>query len=83
MNTATKLLEAMRHNPRDWRIEQLKTVAKEFGLSIRNRGGSHNVFEYPGVTENLCVPVHRPIKPVYIRAFVALCDKAKEMKNGK
>jgi hypothetical protein len=28
MNTAIKLIQAMRQNPRDWRIEQLQSAAK-------------------------------------------------------
>jgi predicted RNA binding protein YcfA (HicA-like mRNA interferase family) len=78
MNAAAKLLKAMRNNPHDWQIEQLITVARENGLTVRNRGGSHHVFSHGAAPENLSVPVHRPIKPVYIRAFVALCDKVKE-----
>ncbi|MDD2845929.1 MAG: hypothetical protein PHT57_13355 [Rhodoferax sp.] len=34
MNTATKLLQSMRNNPRDWRIEQLQTVARQFGMAV-------------------------------------------------
>jgi hypothetical protein len=32
MTAATKLLEAMRRNPLDWRIEQLQTVARQHGI---------------------------------------------------
>ena len=78
MNTATKLLEAMRNNPRDWRIEQLQTVARQFGIAVRCEGGSHHVFSHEVMTDIVCVPAHRPIKPVYVRQFVALVDKAKE-----
>lgn len=31
------------------------------------------------LAETLSVPAHRPIKPVYVRQFVALCDKIKEL----
>lgn len=78
MNTATKLLEAMRNNPRDWRIEQLHTLARQFGLAVRSEGGSHHVFSHDVVAEVLSVPAHRPIKPVYVRRFVALIDQVKE-----
>jgi hypothetical protein len=30
---------------------------------------------------DVCVPAHRPIKPVYVRQFVALLDKAKELQS--
>ncbi len=44
MNTAAKLLKAMRHNPLDWRIEQLQTVARQHGVEWRHDGTSHCVF---------------------------------------
>ncbi len=78
MNTATKLLEAMRNNPRDWRIEQLQSVAQQFGMAVRCEGGSHRVFSHAAVTGIVSVPAHRPIKPGYVRQFVALVDKIKE-----
>ncbi len=71
MNKATKLLEAMHTNPLDWRIEQLQTVARQHGIDWRHDGTSHCVFiRSDGVT--LPVPAHRPIKPIYIKKFVAL-----------
>jgi len=79
MNTAAKLLEAMRRHPLDWRIEQLHTVAKQHGIDVRSHGGSHQVFSHAAAPDILSVPAHRPIKPVYIRQFVALCDQVKEL----
>lgn len=71
MNKRTKLLEAMRNNPRrDWRIDDLVSVAKQFGIEVRNDGGSHHVFSFPGLALASCVPAHRPIKPVYVRQFI-------------
>lgn len=78
MNTAAKLLETMRRNPLDWRIEQLQSVAWRHGVSIRCEGGSHHVFSHSRVPDIVSVPAHRPIKPVYVRQFVALLDKVKE-----
>ena len=81
MNTATKLFEAMRNNPRDWRIEQLQTVARQFGLVVRCEGSSHHVFSHEAVMDIVSVPAHRPIKSVYVRQFVALVDKVKESQS--
>ncbi len=78
MNSATKMLAAMRNNPRDWTIDQLHTVARQYGVSIRSTGGSHHVFSHESVVEILSVPAHRPIKPIYVRHFVGLVDKVKE-----
>ncbi|MDP2823277.1 MAG: hypothetical protein Q8O52_11470 [Sulfuritalea sp.] len=76
-----KLLTRMRNNPRDWRIDDLKSVANRLGIDWRNEGGSHHVFSYRGVEDDVCVPAHRPIKPVYVRQFAALADKAKELQS--
>ena len=78
MNAAIKLLDAMRRNPLDWRIEQLQTVARTVGVVVRCEGGSHHVFSHPAVPDIVSVPAHRPIKPVYVRQFVALVDRVKE-----
>lgn len=75
MNTATKLLEAMRNNPLDWRIEQLQTVSQQQQIEWRQEGTSHCVFIRPD-GKTLPVPAHRPIKPVYVKKFVAFVTGA-------
>ncbi|MGH6920647.1 MAG: hypothetical protein ACREJ0_23420 [Geminicoccaceae bacterium] len=71
----------MRRNPTaDWRIEQLKAIADRYGISYRQPGTSHVTFR-PRRGEKLTVPAQRPIKPVYIRRFLALLE-ALEMENG-
>lgn len=81
MNKRAKLLDAMRNNPRDWRIDDLLVVAKQFDIECRNNGGSHHVFGFPSVEIDVTVPAHRPIKPVYIRQFLLLVDAVKELKK--
>jgi len=73
----------MRVNQTGWRIEDLTGVASNAGLEWRRpgRGGSHVIFSVSGVREIVSVPSKRPIKPVYIRHFLALIDAAKEVKN--
>lgn len=78
MNTATKLLNAMRQNPGDWTMPKLLTVARQHGMDVRSTGGSHHVFSHPSLKDSLSVPAHRPIKAVYIRRFVALIDQIQE-----
>ena len=76
-----KLLAAMRRNPRaDWRIEQLKAIADRYGISYRQPGTSHVTFR-PKRGEKLTVPAQRPIKPVYIRRFLAMIE-TEEIDNG-
>ena len=78
MNTATKLLNAMRQNPNDWAMAKLLTVAKQHGLEVRSPGGSHHVFSHPSVKDPISVPAHRPIKAIYIKRFIALIDQIQE-----
>ena len=75
MNTAAKLLSAMRRNPQDWQIAQRQTVASQNGIGWRHKGSSHCVFiRTDGKT--LPVPAHRPIKAIYLRMFLELVDGA-------
>lgn len=59
-------------NPKDWRIDDLEIIAKQYGVSVRKTGGSHVVFYHDDWVELLCVPGHRPIKAVYIKKFISL-----------
>lgn len=74
MSKAEKLIAKMRANPRDWRIEQLESVTKRFGVEVRKTGGSHFVFLHPDSELAVTVPFKRPIKPVYVTQFLALLD---------
>ena len=75
MNVAAKVLLAMRGNPRDWRLADLQTVARQRGIDWRHDKSSHCVFvRTDGRT--LSVPAHRPIKPIYVRKFLQLIDTA-------
>ncbi|MCL2872409.1 MAG: hypothetical protein FWF41_05460 [Betaproteobacteria bacterium] len=71
MNAAAKLFSAMKANPRDWRIEQMQTVARQHGISWLQEGTSHCVFTWAD-GRILSVPAHRPVKPVYVRHFVKM-----------
>ncbi len=72
MTKNEKILHRMQANPKDWRIEQLETVAKQYDVAVRKTGGSHVVFDHDNWIELLCVPAHRPIKQIYVKKFIAL-----------
>ena len=74
MSKADKTLDKMRANPKDWRIESLEKVASRYGVTVRKSGGSHIVFSHFDSPIVVTVPVHRPIKPPYIRQFLALIN---------
>ncbi len=73
MTKADKILERMRANPLDWRIEDLQAVAERYGIDWRQPGTSHVTFSYPD-KRPVTVPSHKPIKPIYIKLFLALLD---------
>lgn len=76
VSKAEKLLKQMHNNPLNWRIEQLSTVARAYGLS-ENRpgsGGSHVTFRAPN-GDKVTVPDHRPIRPIYVKLFVRLIEE--------
>ena len=60
MANAGKILAKMRNNPRDWRIEDLKVLARHFGIIYRQQGTSHVTFWHrtAGIVP---VPAARPI----------------------
>jgi hypothetical protein len=78
MSKAEKILNKMRTNAKDWRLESIESVAKRFNISIRKSGGSHVVLSHPDFAMVVTMPAHRPIKPIYIRQFLALIDEIME-----
>jgi len=78
-------LAKMRKQQLGWRIEDLQGIAEANAVEWRKpgRGGSHVIFSAQGVREIVSVPSKRPIKPVYIRKFVALIDAAGEINGSK
>lgn len=73
-------LERMRSNPAgDWTIQDVSSVCDEYGAFWRppSGGGSHYRVGHPRLSRKLTIPFRRPIKPVYIRAFVSFIDAVK------
>ena len=85
MAAASKTLQKMRRNQTGWRIDQLQSVAAENGVGWRTpgHGGSHVILSASGVREIASIPAKRPIKPVYIRQFLALIDNAVEVRQDE
>lgn len=73
MASRRKILERMRNNPRNWRIEDLKNVAGHLGIDVDHDRTSHAVFRHPAAGR-LSVPADRPLKPVYVRLFLTFLD---------
>ena len=78
------LLERMRTNPRaDWTIADVERLCRRLGITISApRRGSHFKMRNPNDGTTLPIPAHRPIRPVYIRALVALADRFRAGSEG-
>jgi predicted RNA binding protein YcfA (HicA-like mRNA interferase family) len=75
MAIAEKLLERMRSNPGDWRIEDMAAVCNGFGIACTPpRKGSHYEVKHVDMAEMLTIPAHRPIKPIHVRELVRFID---------
>ena len=82
MTNADKRLEKMRANLRDWHIEDLQIIADSLGIEYKSTGGSHVVFRCTQCC-HVTVPAKRPIKPVYIKQFIALVERMKERQENE
>jgi hypothetical protein len=76
MSRIEKMLDKMRNNPKDWRIEDLHKIAERYEIvwTRPSGGSSHETFR----TKDggmLTVPAKRPIKPIYIKKFLELIDE--------
>lgn len=68
MTKFEKLIINMRHNPKDWHIEDLFSIAKRYGIIWKQNGTSHVVFRFPNSA--FPVPAKRLIKPIYVIEFL-------------
>ena len=76
MTRAERLLDSMRANPKaDWTPDHVRTVARAYGLTFRQRGTSHAVVTNAR-GRHLTIPMHKPIKPLYVRCLVELIEAA-------
>ncbi len=75
----------LRKNPQDnWKIEDLKKIAIDYGVTFRQPGTSHVTFTKVGTGFRLIVPSNKPIKTYYIKQFVELLSKIeKEVDQSK
>lgn len=79
MARGEKLLERMRANPRDWRIEDVERLCAAFGVSCTPpRKGSHYKVKHASQEEILTIPAHRPVKQVYVVDLVRFIERVIE-----
>jgi hypothetical protein len=75
-NRFSELLEQMRANPQsDWGVAELEKLCNHFNVNLTApTRGSHYKVSSDLLGGILTIPAKRPIKPPYIRKFVALID---------
>jgi hypothetical protein len=73
----------MRSNPRDWHIEDIRTICRAFDLRFRKpgSGGSHATISHSSQPEILTVVSRKPVKPVYIVKLVSFIDSVLESES--
>jgi len=74
MSKIDKNLKAMKSNPQqDWKIADLKSIARRYSIEHRQPGTSHVTFSC--LNGNcITVPARKPIKAVYIKKFVEMIE---------
>ena len=83
MSGAQKRFDQMARNPKaDWTVNDIQTVCRNNNLGCEPPmgGGSHWKISSPNLNEILTIPARRPIKPVYIKAFVGFVRKYWEVR---
>lgn len=74
MSKAQKILDQMRNNPNNWRIKDLKKVAKRHGVNWRQKGTNHVTFQFRNGRRTVA-PADIPIKPIYVKNFIKELDR--------
>jgi hypothetical protein len=70
------MLERMKANPvADWTISDVQKLCDENGLTLcKPKSGSHYMASSPLLQSGQSVPYARPIKAVYIKRLVNMCE---------
>ncbi len=79
MSKAEKLLAKMQSNPKgDWTPDNVKALCNAYGLTLRQNGTSHAVLTNSNGS-HLTIPMHKPIKPIYIKQLIILIEEQNEI----
>lgn len=83
MSQFQKLVSKMRNSPQGWRINDLKKVLDGYGfVEGHSNGGSHVTFSHPKLEKINTIPVHKPIKAVYVKQLIEQIDYLEENNNA-
>ena len=69
----------MKANPKaDWSRSNIKTLVEAFNLTLRQHGTSHAVITNSS-GQHVTIPMHKPIKPLYIKRLIELIEADNEI----
>jgi hypothetical protein len=75
-----KRLEAFRSNPAgSWAPADFEITASQYAIKFRKMTHTHVVFLHPSVPNCVTIPMKNKIRPVHVRAFVAMIDLMDEL----
>ena len=75
-----KRLEALRSDPGgDWTPADFEITASHYAIKFRKVTGTHEVFSHPSVPNCVAIPLKKKIKPIHVKAFVAMVDRMDEL----
>ena len=79
-----KLLEQLQRSPKNVSIREIKSLLEAYGFILKRTKGSHHIFigMLAGRQFAITVPFNRPIKPIYVKQVVELCQQ-KEAEEGE
>ena len=75
MSKLDKLITKLKNNPKDVKIETIKKIADNYGLTYSLGKGDHLNIKHPKIDYILTIPAHRPIKPIYIKKLLSMIEE--------
>ena len=76
-----KDLQKMKNNRRDWTMDEIILLSRNFDIEHRTTNGSHHVFSHNLIRNNLSIPNHKDIHPKYIGKLVRFIEEILNFKK--
>lgn len=76
MSKKSKLLTAMKNNPKNIDFADIKKLLEDTGYTCSNSGSSHYVFRKAGF-EHITIPFAKPIKAIYVKQVLEILEGQK------
>lgn len=76
MSKKSKLLAAMKTNPKNIDFEDIRKLLEDAGYVCHNGGSSHYVFRKVGMP-HITIPFAKPIKAIYVKQVLEILENQK------